>query len=237
VTGGSDGHLRWWNGRDLSLRCDISVSGAKPVLNVCFLGTTLVSAVLDDGSLEVWDLLENRRVSSIADIVVSAQCRVPSAHGPVMLLCGCQDGQVVLLDPLTGEVLERRLHRDKETVHAVASVSGTAHTLRCVSADQDGSIYKWEPLSNDAGQLLRGFSGKLQFVTDLKVNGIQTVTAGGYDGNIFFWGADTGELLGSIPLGIPVLSATGVQEFDARMLVGTLKGVMCIDLDKAFLDH
>lgn len=232
VSGSSDGSIRLWSPEGLELQREISLGVDKPVLDICWIEDDVVSAVIDDGTLEIWDISVGSRVRTIPGLGVRTHCRAMRYRDQNLLLFVDHNGRVGLLQPSTGEVLEECSYRDDERVYSIASTPvGDGRARSLASAGAGGSVHVWEPLNSASRQSLSGASGELHSLVHLQIAGLPLLAAGGSMGEIALWDAIEGSLLNVIPLGAPILSLTDASTAgSATLLTGTTRGIMSVNL-------
>ncbi|MFG6198185.1 hypothetical protein [Nonomuraea sp. JJY05] len=127
-------------------------------------------------------------------------------------------------------------------VWSLAAVPGRRPML--VSAGADHTVRRWDPLGrHQIGEPLAGHTDQVRAVTvATSGDGRSLLVSGGLDGAVRLWRPTTGELVHTIPIGIPVyaLFQQTPDERDrertadgATVTVGLRTGVLALDLHEA----
>lgn len=238
VTGDGDGTLRLWRGAQLEPVVAMSLVARRPVLDVCWLDGSVVS-VVTDGSLEVVDVRLGRVLATVSVDgfgAVSSQCRVVGRDGSISLLVGTRTGWTTLINPLGGDVLERRRLVPGAAVTSVATMPATGGTAGTVllAASRDGAVDVWRP--HGERRRLRVGGGPLSALCTPAIEAAPVLVTGGRDGVLECWDVPSGVRLLDVPLGSPILSlADATEPGTGAVVAGTGGGVVAVSLDEATL--
>ncbi|MGW4892520.1 WD40 repeat domain-containing protein [Kitasatospora sp. NPDC004240] len=141
--------------------------------------------------------------------------------GGALAVTGSQDGEVVLRDLASGELVGEPLRGHEGRVLAVATAVVGGRTV-VVTGGEDGCVRVWDPAAGEQlGEPLRGHEGEVWSVATAVVDGRTVAVTGGGDGWVRVWDLAPGKELGAI--GAPVLGhVTAVWALTAAVVDGRL---------------
>ncbi|MFI5906728.1 WD40 repeat domain-containing protein [Dactylosporangium sp. NPDC051541] len=227
AAGGSDGSLHWF-GAGLDARGEVNAGAA--VVDVCWLEAQKVAIALEDGAVQIWDVVGREPVARIAGRAARSVFALRDA-GPMELTGYVSANEVGLLRSATGAVVATWDVFDGRRPNAAVAIPGSGdRPLRVVVVGMDGLAMIWEPQSGTA-RTMEAPAQHLQAVAWLTLDGREVMAAGGAGGELLLWDLTPGLPLPAIPLDVPILSVTDASTPDAaRLLIGTTRGLVCVEL-------
>ena len=194
VTAGDDGMVRLWDVATRSLQATIPAHQDDAYAGFTPDGRRLVSAGRNDGLVKLWDLATHRQLKSSKAIEKELENLVSTPDGTILATTGL-DGHVRLWNLADLSARSSFLVQGRGAGYALAfSSDGT----RLATGDGFGFLRLWNPSSGEPRNEFQAVqhSADIQVVSFLA--GDRIIVSGGAFGELKFWDAATGQLLGRL---------------------------------------
>jgi WD40 repeat protein len=254
VTGGTDGVINVFDAATGSTLREPVSTGVDPVLAICALDERmpLVAVAGGDGTIRVWDLIEGLEVRAPLTghgSVVRALAWLHGRDQPNLLASAGQDGIIRLWDTDAWRPFAAPLDGHAGWVWSLCAISEPgAGGLRLGSTGADGTVRRWDPISGPIGTPMIAHTDQARAICTMSLlDGRILLASGGHDETIRLWNPANGDLIYTIPLGIPIhtmsqqrqpsVSTDAVPAAAATLTAGTGDGVLSIGLHESLFPN